>query len=83
MIYHYSQKLAGRPIILHGNQDEIVPFEDTAEFVSENPDLNLTFVEEDEVHLIKFLWVTEFFVKEINNNYDLVEKTKNQIIYCE
>ncbi|MFJ1626389.1 alpha/beta fold hydrolase [Marinilactibacillus psychrotolerans] len=63
------EKLAGRPILFwHGNQDEIVPFEDTAEFVSENPDLNLTFVEEDEVHLVKvptMEMIAEFFVKEM------------------
>lgn len=73
-IPHYDlslqpEKLAGRPVLFwHGSQDIIVPYDDTAEFVEENPEANITFIEENEKHLVKVATmeeITRFFVKEM------------------
>lgn len=62
--------LAGRPMLFwHGIEDKIVPYSDAAEFVAENPDANLTFVDEDEKHLVKVAameMITAFFVDKMS-----------------
>jgi hypothetical protein len=73
-IPHYDlslqpEKIAGRPVLFwHGNKDVIVPYDDTAEFVAVNPQSNITFIEEDEEHLVRVATmekITDFFVKEL------------------
>lgn len=73
-IPHYDlslqpQKIAERPVLFwHGNQDVIVPYDDTAEFVAANPQDNITFIEEDEAHLVRVATmekIRDFFVKEM------------------
>lgn len=63
------ETLGERPLFIwHGKQDIIVPYDHTRDFVEENPDLNLTFEDEDEEHLVKVATmdrITEFFVKEL------------------
>lgn len=63
------EKIAGRPVLFwHGNQDEIVPFSDTAEFIAKNPYPNITFIEENEAHLVKTATmdkITQFFMNEL------------------
>lgn len=73
-IPHYDlslqpEKINGRPVLFwHGNEDVIVPYDDTAEFVAANPQPNITFIEEDEAHLVKVATmekIRDFFVKEM------------------
>lgn len=75
------EKLAGRPVLFwHGNQDVVVPYEDTAEFVAENPEANLTFIEEDEKHLVKVPTmdqITAFFVKELLEAQSSIPELEN------
>ena len=64
-----TETLGDRPLyIWHGKQDVIVPYAHAREFVEENPDLNITFEDEDEEHLVKTATmdqITHFFVKEL------------------
>ncbi|AQS52574.1 hypothetical protein BW727_100164 [Jeotgalibaca dankookensis] len=67
-----TEKIADRPFFIwHGRQDVVVPYEDTAAFVAENPDLkSIQFVSEKEEHLVKsptMEKVTDFFVKALLN----------------
>lgn len=63
------ETLGNRPLyIWHGRQDVIVPYEHVLDFVMKNPDLNITFEDEDEEHLVKTATmnqITQFFVKEM------------------
>lgn len=65
------ETLGNRPLyIWHGRQDVIVPYEHASDFVKENPDLNITFEDEDEEHLVKTATmdqITQFFMKEMRH----------------
>ena len=65
------EALGDRPLyIWHGKQDVIVPYDHAHEFVEENPDLTITFEDEDEEHLVKTSTmdrITAFFEKEMMN----------------
>ncbi|MCC5894215.1 MAG: alpha/beta fold hydrolase [Alkalibacterium sp.] len=61
--------LGDRPVLFwHGTDDRIVPYNDVAEFVGENPRANLTFIQEEEKHLVRghtMDKITEYFVNEM------------------
>ncbi|GEK91919.1 alpha/beta fold hydrolase [Alkalibacterium kapii] len=63
------ETLGDRPVLFwHGIHDIVVPYSHVLEFVKENPYKNLTFIEEDEEHLVKvptMKQITAFFVKEM------------------
>lgn len=69
---HHPDTLGDRPMLFwHGIHDIIVPYDHVVEFVKENPMANLTFIEEDEEHLVKvptMKQITEFFKKEISES---------------
>ncbi|WP_368645807.1 alpha/beta fold hydrolase [Alkalibacterium putridalgicola] len=66
---YHPETLGDRPVLFwHGIHDVIVPYDHVEEFVKENPDRNLTFIEEDEEHLVKvptMKEITAFFLKEM------------------
>lgn len=66
---HHPEALGDRPVLFwHGIHDVIVPYDHVEEFVRKNPERNLTFIEEDEEHLVKvptMKEITAFFVKEM------------------
>ncbi|MGX2943632.1 alpha/beta fold hydrolase [Enterococcus alishanensis] len=66
--YDLSQQpesLAGRPLLFwHGREDEKIPYEDVATFVSGNPQENVIFESADERHMVKgqtMDQITDFF----------------------
>lgn len=66
---YHPETLGDRPVLFwHGIHDVIVPYDHVEEFIKENPDRNLTFIEEDEEHLVKvptMKEITAFFLKEM------------------
>ena len=65
----HPDTLKDRPLLFwHGIHDIIVPYDHVVEFVKENPSANLTFIQEDEEHLVRvptMKQITDFFRKEI------------------
>lgn len=63
------ETLRDRPLLFwHGTNDRIVPYNDVVEFVGENPKANLTFVNEEEKHLVRghtMDMITHYFVDEM------------------
>ncbi|MDT2755868.1 prolyl oligopeptidase family serine peptidase [Enterococcus asini] len=67
----HPETLHNRPLYFwHGRQDEMIPFEDVADFVAKHPKLRLTFVNEDANHLVQVSTmeaVAEFFAQQLRN----------------
>lgn len=65
------ETLNGRPLLFwHGTEDQIVPFDDVATFVRDNPEANVTFLEEKEKHLVRTETmdkITDFFVNKMQS----------------
>lgn len=65
----HPETLGDRPLLFwHGIHDVVVPYNHVKEFVKDNSDRNLTFIKEDEEHLVKvptMKQITAFFVKEM------------------
>ncbi|OJF95943.1 alpha/beta fold hydrolase [Alkalibacterium sp. 20] len=66
---HHPDTLGERPLLFwHGIHDLVVPYDHVVEFVKENPGANLTFIEEDEEHLVRvptMKQITEFYKREM------------------
>ena len=66
----HPETLEGRSLFIwHGKQDEVVPYQDVADFAEEHKELpNIFFTDENEGHLVKtntMRQVTAFFVNEV------------------
>lgn len=65
------EKLADRPLLFwHGIEDEKIPFQDVADFVKKNPQLNLRFTSKKERHLVRgetMAEVADFFSETLGN----------------
>lgn len=66
----HVEKLNGRPLLFwHGTEDKIVPFNDIVDFVKVNPLPNITFIREEEKHLVRgetMDKVSDYFYREMN-----------------
>lgn len=64
------ETLNGRPLLFwHGSEDRVVPFSDVVEFVDANPSANLTFLQEEEEHLVRGTTmdkISVYFDREMN-----------------
>lgn len=62
--------LNGRPLLFwHGSEDRVVPFSDVVEFVKANPAPGITFIQEEEKHLVRgetMDKVSEYFYREMS-----------------
>lgn len=66
------EKLNGRPLLFwHGTEDRVVPFSDVVEFVEANKAPNITFIQEEEKHLVRGTTmdkIADYFAEEMNSS---------------
>ncbi|TVP91035.1 alpha/beta fold hydrolase [Alkalibacterium sp.] len=66
----HPDTLKDRPLLFwHGTEDRVVPFTDVVEFVKANPSPNITFIQEEEEHLVRATTmdkITDYFDREMN-----------------
>lgn len=66
------ETLNGRPLLFwHGTEDRIVPYSDVVEFVEANPAPNITFIHEEEKHLVRGTTmdkIADYFDREMNRS---------------